>query len=96
MVEENKLKSAFILLQCDKNIHNDCRKIRDALLEKFPNVRKANTTDAKIRGIKWCVAATALVNASDEEKFEKELWDLKTDTARPIGVSNIHLVLDDQ
>ena len=92
--EKNQLKSAFILLRCDKKEHNDCRKIRDALLEKHPNVRSAYTTKAEINGERWCVAATALVNTAKEKQFEKELFALETKTARPIGVSGLHLVVD--
>lgn len=95
-LEKNQLKSAFILLQCDKKTHNDCRAIRNTLLENFPNVRKANTTDANIRGERWCVAATVLVNTFEEKQFKKKLMALKTNTTRSIGVSKLHLVLDDQ
>jgi len=94
--EKNQLKTAFILLKCDKRKHNDCRKIRDALLEKHPNVRKAHTTNAKIQDERWCVAATALVNTSEAKQFEDDLWKLKTETARPVGVSDLHFVLDEQ
>ena len=95
-LEKNQLKPAFILLQCDKTTHNDCRKIRDRLLEKHPNVRKAYTTNVRIRDQRWCVAATALVNTAREKQFEKQLLKLKTNTSRPIGVSRLHLVVDDQ
>ena len=93
---KNELKSAYIFLQCDKKSHNDCRKIRDVLLEKHPNVRRAQTTNAKIRGEQWCVAATALVNTANEDKFKKELYDLHTDSKRPVGISNVHLIVDQQ
>ena len=53
-----KLKNAFVLLQCDKKTHDDCRKIRDELL-KYPNIQRAHTTRAKINDEQWCVAATA-------------------------------------
>ncbi len=95
-VPRNELKNAYVLLQCDKKIHNDCRKIRDTLLEEYPNVQRAHTTNAKINGEQWCVAATALVNTADKEKFEKGLWKLHTDSKKPVGISNIHLVIDDQ
>ena len=93
---ENKLKSAFILLRCDKKVHNDCRPIRNALLEKFPNVRMAYTTNAEIGGVRWCVAATALVNAAEADKFEKGLFKLKSNHARPTGVSNVRFAMDGQ
>lgn len=95
-LRQNQLKTAFILLKCDNREHKDCRKIRDALLARCPSIRTAYTTDAKIRGERWCVAATALVNASEAEKFEKEMRSVRTDAARPIGVSKLHFVLDDQ
>lgn len=94
---KNELKSAFVLLKCDKKkSHDDCRQIRDALLEKYPNVRRAYTTDAIIKGEKWCVAATALVNVAKQEAFEDELWNLKTKSKKPIGISDVHIVIDQQ
>lgn len=93
---QNQLKTAFILLKCDNEEHKDCRKIRDALLARHPNIRTAYTTNARIRGVRWCVAATALVNASEAERFAKEIRAVQTETARPIGVDKLHLALDDQ
>ncbi len=93
---KNELKNAYILLKCNKKEHDDCRNIRDALLEKYPNVRRAQTTNVKIHGEQWCVAATALVNSVDEKKFERELWDLHTSAKKPTGISNIHFVIDRQ
>ena len=93
---QNQLKTAFILLKCDNKEHKDCRKIRDALLSRHPNIRTAYTTNARIRGERWCVAATALVSASEAEGFAKEVRAVQTDAARPIGVSNLHFALDDQ
>ena len=93
---ENQLKTAFVLLQCDKKHHDECKQIRDALVSAFPNIRKAHVTNAHIRGERWCVAATALVQKSDESAFEKSLWNLTTKTSRPIGVNNLHIITDDQ
>ncbi len=95
-VQKNELKSAYILLKCDKKEHSDCRKIRDALLDKYPNVRRAQTTDAKINGEQWCVAATALVNSTDADKIKEDLWKLRTNNKRFIGISNVHFVVDQQ
>ena len=94
--QKNELKNAMILLKCDKTNHNDCRLIRDALLEQYPNVRKAITTNTRIKGEKWCVAASALVNLADEEKFEKGLWNLKAGPKKNIGISNVHFIIDQQ
>ncbi len=91
---KNELKSAYILLKCNKKEHNDCRRIRDALLEKYPNVRRAHTTNVKIHDERWCVAATALVDSADEKKFERGLWSIHTSTKKSIGISNVHLVID--
>ena len=93
---KNELKNAYVLLKCDKKEHKDCRKIRDALLEKYPNVRRAYTIDAEINGERWCIAATALVNSADEKKVEDSLWKLHTDSKKPIGISNVHFVVDKQ
>ena len=94
---KNELKSAFILLKCNKKLdHNDCRQIRDALLEKHPNVRRAYTTNTKILGEQWCVAATALVNTAKQKEFEKKLWKLETKSKNPIKIAKVHLVVDQQ
>ncbi len=95
-ISKNELKNAYILLKCNKRKHDDCRKIRDALLEKHPNVRRAQTTNVKIHGEQWCVAATALVNSADERKFEQGLWNLHTSAKKSIGISNVHFVIDQQ
>lgn len=95
-VSENELKSAYVLLKCSKKKHNDCRKTRDALLNKYPNVRRAQTTDVKINGEQWCVAATALVNSKDAKQFENELWNLFTSGKNPVGVVNVHFIIDHQ
>ena len=95
-VSKNELKSAYVLLKCNKKEHDDCRKIRDALLKKYPNVRRAQTTDAKINGEQWCVAATALVNSKDAKQFEDELWSLRTSEKKPVGVANVHFIIDQQ
>jgi len=92
---KNELKNAYVLLKCDKKEHDDCRKIRDALLKKYPNVRRAQTTDAKINGEKWCVAATALVNSAESERFEKDLKKLHTSN-KIVGISKVHVIIDQQ
>ena len=80
-------------MKCSQNKHDDCRKIRDALLDRHPNVRRAQTVNVKIKGERWCVSATALVNSMDAVSFEKEMSNLY---AGRIGVTDVHLIIDDQ
>ena len=92
-ITKNELKSAYVFLKCSQNKHDDCRKIRDALLDRHPNVRRAQTVNVKIKGERWCVSATALVNSMDAASFEKELSNLCADG---ICVTDVHLIIDDQ
>jgi len=95
-LHKSDLRSAFVLLKCSKQSHNDCRKIRDALIDKFPNIQEAYTTNAEVDGEQWCVAASALVDVKDEKKFEKELWKLTAEGKKPITIGNLKLIVDNQ
>jgi len=46
--QKSDLRSAFILLRCSKQKHNDCRQIRNALIDQINNVQQAYTTDAQV------------------------------------------------
>ncbi len=87
--QPSDLKSAFVLVKCSKNEHNDCRDIRDAMLEKFGQIQEAYTTDAEIDNQKWCVAASALIPSDESDQFKKELSALDADE------SDIHTTVDD-
>ncbi len=87
--QSNDLKSAFVLVKCSKNEHDDCRSIRDAMLEKFGQIQEAYTTDAEIDNQKWCVAASALIPSDESDQFKKELSTLVTDE------SDMHITIDD-
>ena len=91
---KNRLANALILIRCTKKSHRDCRPIRDALLDKFPGVIQSFTTDAKFDGIEWCVVGNALINVAERDKIESDLRRLKTDSKRPVGVSNLLLAVD--
>ncbi len=96
--QSNDLKSAFVLVKCSKNEHNDCRAIRDAMLKKFDYVQEAYTTDTEIDNQKWCVAASALVPSNETEKFKKELDKELTanDGDTHITVSDFRVIVDGQ
>ncbi len=100
--QKSDLKSAFILLKCSKTQHDDCRKIRDALIDKVSNIQEAYTTDAEVDNEKWCVAASALINAKEKEQFEKKLWSLEAEHDEPnaaeplITIKQVQLLVDDQ
>ncbi|MGI0075945.1 MAG: hypothetical protein ACREAU_00885 [Nitrosopumilaceae archaeon] len=93
---KSDLKSAFVLLKCSKREHNDCRQIRDALIDQVGNIQEAYTTDAEINNEKWCVAASALIDTKDIEKFKEVMWNVKTSGSRPITVDNLELLVDNQ
>jgi len=95
-VQKSDLKSAFILLRCSKTNHDDCRKIRDALLDQVGNVQEAYTTDAEIDGVKWCVAASALVDVNDTKNVDKRIWDVHAVSKKPITVNDMRLFIDNQ
>lgn len=94
--QKSDLRTALVFLKCSKQSHNDCRKIRDALIDKFNNVQEAYTTNSELYGEQWCVVASALVDTKNQEKFEEKLWKLKADGKRPISIENIKLLVDNQ
>ena len=91
--QSGKLQSAFVLVKCSKKNHNDCRKIRDAVVEQ-PNghIQEVFTTNAEIEGEVWCVAASALVPADETKKFEKNLLAVRTVGRHTVAVKNLKLV----
>lgn len=94
---KSDLRSAFVLLKCSKNNHDDCRQIRDALIDKLGiQIQQAYTTNTKIDGEKWCVAASALVDVNDKENLEKKLWKLEAKARKPITIKNLRLYVDQQ
>ncbi len=95
--QQNDLQSAFILLKCSKRKHDDCRKIRDAVIDdSYGYVQEAFTTNATVDDETWCVAASALVPVNEAKKFEKHLRSIHTDGNRPIGVKKLKFVLNKQ
>ncbi|PIN83459.1 MAG: hypothetical protein COV65_03490 [Nitrosopumilales archaeon CG11_big_fil_rev_8_21_14_0_20_33_24] len=93
----NELQSAFILLKCSKKTHDDCRKIRNALIkDSYGYVQEAFTTNAIVDNETWCVAASALVPANEAKKFEKHLQDIHTDEKNPVAVKKLKFVLNKQ
>ena len=95
--QSNDLKSAFVLVKCSKNEHDDCRTIRDAMFEKFNYIQEAYTTDSEIDNQKWCVAASALIPSSNTDQFKKDLSALNTDeSGMPITVADFRVFVDGQ
>ena len=94
--QKSDLRSAFILLKCSKQKHNDCRQIRNALIDQIGNVQQAYTTDAELGGEKWCVAASALVDVNKKDEFKKKLWKLAAKGPKPIKITNLELLIDNQ
>ena len=95
--QSNKLQSAFVLEQCSKKIHDDCRNIRDALIEDSDGcIQEAFTTNAIVGDVTWCVAASALVPTNKAAQFEKQLRNAKTKDKTPITVKHLKIILDKQ
>ena len=95
--QPNELQSGFIFVKCSKRTHDDCRKIRDAIIEQSDGyVQEAYTTNAVIDEKTWCVAASALLPASKADKFKRHLRTIRTTGRHPITVKNLKLVLNKQ
>lgn len=88
--QPNDLRSALILAKCSKRKHNDCRKIRDALISSSSGyIQKAYTTNAEIRDETWCVAASALVPGNRAKVLERALRQARTGGSRPVTVKRL-------
>ena len=74
-MEDIGLKSAFLLLRCSNDKHDDCREIRDAILERSKNIQEIFTTKTAINGINYCIAGSALLSTDEIGKFEKDVKD---------------------
>ena len=85
----NELKQAEILLRCEKENHDNCSVMIDALMKNFKNVLESNTTRTTIDGHDYCIAATALINDNEVKQFKNELKKLKS--ANNIGVRRLKM-----
>ncbi len=95
--QPNELQSGFIFVKCSKKTHDDCRKIRNAIIEKSHGyIQEAFTTNAVIDDETWCVAASALIPVSEAKKFKKHLRTIRTTGRNPITVKNLKFVLNKQ
>ena len=91
------LLNAFILLQCSQRTHNDCRRIRDALVEGTSGyVQSAYTAYAMVGGRRYCVAASALVPSGEAEKFRRRIRRIRTGGKVPVTVKHIELTVNDR
>lgn len=93
----NELERAFVLIKCSKKTHDDCRKIRDILIEGSSGyIQEAFTTNVIVDDETWCVAASALVPTNQTKKFEKHLLTIHTKGRTPIRVKNLKFMLNKQ
>lgn len=69
--------------------------MRNALMNGFKNVLESYTTTSEMDGVRYCVVGRALVKTSDIPVFEKGLRQIKTDSTRPVGVSELDLLVSD-
>ena len=78
-----KLTKAHILLRCSETGHkNACAKLRDELLEKFNNIKNAQTVEAFGDTEDFCVAATAIINPENQAKFRRALQGLRSNSGK--------------
>ena len=91
------LRNAFILVRCSKRRHDDCRRIRDTLVDGTSGyVQTAYTTDAVVRGTRYCVAASALVPAEEAGRFKRRLSRIRAGGGRPVTVERYHVIVDER
>ena len=84
-----KLRKTIVLLRCSEPSHENCLRMRDLLVTKVNNITQAYTTDTTIKNEKYCVAARALVEDGQLDKFENVLQKLSTTTPHIIGVDKV-------
>ncbi len=96
-VRANDLENAFILAKCSKKRHDDCRKIRDELMDRSSGcIQEAFTTNAVVDGQRWCVAASALVRVGDAGMLERRLRRARVPGRHPVSVKNLKFILNEQ
>ena len=66
------------------------------LMKNFTNVLQSYTTNTNVEGVDYCVAAKALVKASEVAEFRQSIKRLKSDSSRPVGVSELKLLISNQ
>lgn len=93
----NELQSAFIFVKCSKTTHDDCRQIRDAMIDETgKHIQEAYTTDAYVDGVTWCVVASALLTLDESKNFEKTLKNITTGGKNPITIKNMKFLMNRQ
>ena len=91
------LRNVFLLVRCSQKSHDDCRNIRDALIDGTSGyIQRAYTTDALIDDKRYCVAASALVPVEEAGKFKRDILKIQTKERRPVTVNRCHLIVDDR
>lgn len=89
----NQLHNAFVLIRCTKASHKNCKPVRNALMNNFKNVLQSYTTNAVVEGTEYCVAGKALIKDSEINEFEKNLKKLKTNSSKPVGISELKVLV---
>lgn len=93
MAQKDHLHNAFILIRCTKSRHTNCKPVRNMLMKNFTNVLQSYTTNTSVNGTEYCVAAKALIKASEVAEFRQNIKRLKSDSSRPVGVSELKLLI---
>lgn len=92
---KSDLEVAFIMVKCSQKVHDDCRGIRDVLIDQSRGrVQKAYTTNAVIEGTRWCVAASALVRTDQARDFERQISQMRTRGRHPVRVTDVMFILN--
>lgn len=91
--ESKQLKKTVVFVRCSKKRHTNCKPMQNALDKKFGNILHSSTTRAEINGKRYCVAAKAIVNEKNINRFEDEVWTVKTKAAKPSSVADVQLLV---
>ena len=88
---KQRTHQADILLRCSKPEHENCAIMRNALVRNFKNVTSAYTTRTDMRGIDYCVSASAIVKDGEVIAFRRKLKNFKGKHPNTFKVSKVKL-----
>lgn len=90
MNRKEKLVNVDVRLRCADREHKKmCAELRDTLLERFNNIKEAETTKAYGGAEDFCVIATAVINPKNKAKFERALKQLRSSSTPSTHVEDV-------
>ena len=91
--KNQNLKNVYFMFRCTRDKHPNCIPMRNASLKSSKNILQAYTTDTTFEGTRYCVIGKALVKENEVKDFTKNLWKIKSNAAKPIGVKNLKILV---